>query len=127
MKFSRITPLQERDTCMALTSLFLVLFCFLSEKEYVFISIAILVVGMVFPKFYKPIAYFWYGLANILGNFVSKILLTLVWICILFPVAFSRRLLGKDPMQLKQWKTNQHSCFHIRNYTYKPSDLEHPY
>ena len=39
----------------------------------------------------------------------------------------ARRLLGRDPMQMKKWKRGQDSVFYDRNHHFTASDVEHPY
>lgn len=86
-------------------------------------AIAMLLMGMIFPNSMKPLAKLWYGLAEILGSVVSKIILVLVFVLVVVPVAVMRQLMGKDAMLLKQWKQSKSSCFVERNHSYSSEDL----
>lgn len=118
-----ISPLQCRDTCLALTLLLLIIFIFSNKIIFCYLAMAMLLMGMIFPNSMKPLAKLWYGLAEILGSVVSKIILVLVFVLVVIPVAAIRQLMGKDAMLLKQWKQSKSSCFVVRNHSYKSEDL----
>lgn len=124
------TPINReraRDTGMAITLIFLLLGFFSKNDLYFKIAIPILIIDMAVPIVYKPLAYVWFGLAHILGTVVSKILLLIVFSLVVMPMAFLRRMMGKDPMFLKAWKVNNQSAFTVRNHLYTPSDIQKPY
>jgi len=39
------------------------------------------------------------------------------------PVALIRKMMGKDTLRLRQFKKDNHSVFHERNYTFTVKDL----
>lgn len=123
MQNENVSPLQCRDTCLALTLLLLIIFCFSDKIIFCYLAIAMLLMGMIFPNALKPLAKLWYGLAEILGSVVSKIILIFVFVLVVAPIAIIRQLIGKDAMLLKQWKQSESSCFVERNHTYKSEDL----
>jgi multisubunit Na+/H+ antiporter MnhG subunit len=92
-----------------------------------FAALAILIVNMIWPPFFKPIARLWIGLSFLLGTMMSKILLTVVFVLIVTPVGVVRKWLGADAMQLKKWKKDTSSVFSVRRKIYQPGDLEKPY
>lgn len=53
------------------------------------------------PPVFRLIYRMWIRLAVILGYFVSRILLTLVFIFVVTPTGLIRRMMGKDPMERK--------------------------
>jgi len=77
--------------------------------------------------FYYPFAILWFGLSNLLGTIVSKILLSIVFFIIVLPVALLRRMLGKDSLLLKKFKKSSESVMKTRNQTYVATDLEKPF
>ncbi|MDR9415209.1 MAG: SxtJ family membrane protein [Gracilimonas sp.] len=66
----------------------------------------------------------WYKLAEGLGWFNSRVLLSLVYFLIVTPIALLFRLFGNDPLRLKD---NKGSLFEFRVHTYKKEDLENPW
>lgn len=125
--FSKITKLQERDTCLALAFLLLLLWLFTRNEIFVFASMAMLLFGMVWSTGMKPFAYVWFGLSMLLGKVMSKVLLSIVYILLVLPVAFVRRLIGKDALGLKRFGSHSDSCFVKREHTFVAQDLVNPY
>lgn len=118
---------RARDTGMAVVLILLLLELFIGTGIYFKISIPVLILNMTVPQIFYPIAYIWFGFAQILGTIVSKILLFVVFSIIVLPVALLRRLLGKDTLLLKKWNTNNDSVFKTRDHLFSSSDIEKPY
>jgi len=113
---------------MAAVLIFLLLELFLKTGLYYKIAIVLLVINMLIPKFFIPFAILWYGLSNILGSFVSKVVLTIVYFLVVLPVGFIRTNLGgKDLLLLKKYKRNTDSVMTNRNHLFSVDDIEHPY
>lgn len=121
------TDAQTKDTGLAMT-LILMLVIYFSEK-YVLVlpAIAVLVLTMTLPAVFKPLAFLWFGVSNILGMVVSRILLTAVFFVVATPVGLMMRMTGKDSMQVKAWKNGADSVFSKRDHTFTANDLEQPY
>ncbi|MDR1291010.1 MAG: DUF5989 family protein [Planctomycetaceae bacterium] len=92
------------DTGQALVLLCLVIFLFTSSRIFLTLALILLVINMVCPVVVKPAALVWFGLAEVLGFVVSRIVLTVVFVLLVLPVGFVRYLMGCDPFQLKKWK-----------------------
>lgn len=121
-----ITKLQERDVCLALTFLFLVLWYFFNTPILVYLAMAILLLGMVWPTVMRPFAVVWFGAAHRIGKLMSIILLTFVWFILVLPVGTARRVMGKDAMHLKWWRKGM-SALVVREHIYGKQDLINPY
>lgn len=123
----RITRDQARDTGLAMVLLSLIL-GFLTDADWFFVlAIPLLVLTMIAPRVYRPLAYAWLGLSHLLGTVVSRILLTLVFFVIVLPVGLLRRLLKKDSLHLKEFGRGKESVMRIRDHMYVPSDIDKPY
>ena len=122
-----ISKIKERDTCLALTFLLLILWFFIRSDIFVYIGMGMLLFGMIWPRGMQPLAYIWFGLSMILGKIMSIFVLTIIYVIILLPVAIIRRLIGKDPLGLKKFGVGKGSCFVERNYTFVADDLTNPY
>ena len=123
----KITANQAKDAGMALTLIFL--FIGLINKQFWPFKIAfvVLIINMAWSKFYYPFAVLWYGLADILGKVVSKVILTVVFFIIVTPVALLRKLLNKDSLQLKSFKKNTDSVMKTRDHVFIKADIEQPF
>ena len=77
--------------------------------------------------FYKLLAIIWLGFSQLLGTVVSKNILTIVYILMVIPVGTFRRLIGKYPLQLSEFKKGTNSTMKSRNYNFSSKDTEYPY
>ena len=122
-----ISKKEASDTGMAATLIFLLIGFFTKNVLFYKLAIPVLVINMTYPMFYYPLAVVWLGLTQILGTIVSKILLSIVFILMVVPVGVFRRLLGKDALQLNQFKKGNDSVMKTRDYSFLAEDIEKPY
>ena len=59
----------------------------------------------------KPFAYFWFGLSIILGNIMSKVLVSIIYILIVIPFGLLMKAVNKDAMKLNEFKKDKTSLF----------------
>lgn len=123
----KITPLQERDTAFALVLILLICWLVWHSAWFIYLAMCVCVLTMIWSGFMRPLAWIWFGLALALGSVMSKVLLTVVWTLLVLPVGFFRRLMGRDPLKLKKWRSNEGSYFDTRDHTYAADDLKHLY
>ena len=123
----KITPLQCRDSCLALTFLLLLIWFFTKNAYPVYAAILLLLIGMVVPVAMQPLAWVWFGLSHLLGQVMSRLLFGIVWLLLVLPVGLLRRLLGKDALRLRLWKRSDASCFVERAHVFTAEDLKTPY
>ena len=126
-KIKKITSLQCRDTCLALTFLLLLIWLFTKNAYLVYAAMLLLLIGMVIPISMKPLAWAWFGLSHLLGQVMSRVLLGIVYVLLVLPMGIIRRLLGKDSLRLKLWKHDDASCFVERPHVFAAEDLKNPY
>jgi hypothetical protein len=116
-----------KDSGLALVLICLICYQVWKQPFLIPAAIGLLLVAMTYPLIFKPFARLWFGLSMMLGTIVSRIVLTVIFFAIIYPVALLRRLMGKDPMQLKGWKKGRESVFRRRDHRYELEDMEHPY
>jgi len=121
------TPDQARDTGLALTLLCLLIVQFGHAYKLVPLAMLFLVITMVWPKAFKPLAGLWFGLAHLLGTIMSNVILTVLFFILVTPIGLIRRMLGADSLQLKQWKKGEDSVFAVRADLVQKKDLQTPY
>jgi ABC-type phosphate/phosphonate transport system permease subunit len=122
-----ISKAQAQDTGLAAVLILLLIAFFRESVALVGPAIAVLVLDMIWPDFFRPFGFVWFSLANVLRKIVSTILLTVVFIFIATPIGLLRRLSGADPMLGKRWKDGGASVFITRDHLYSGRDLERPY
>lgn len=125
--FGKTTVDQAKDTGLALTLILLLIAYFGKHYGLIPFAIGAIALTMICPVIFKPLAVVWFGLSHLLGNIVSKIILTLIFILIVTPVGLIRKMFGADPMMLKPWNQDGGSVFLKRDHTFSPKNLEKPY
>jgi len=118
---------QARDTGMALVLICLIAAYWGHHPRFLPLAMVILILTMAAPQIFRPLAVFWFGLSHIMGNVVSKVVLSLVFFLVVTPIGLMRRWAGKDSLQLRQWKKDQGSVFVTREGVIQAEDLENPY
>lgn len=121
------TPDQARDTGLALTLLCLILVYFWQAYRLVPLAMVFLVITMVWPRAFQPLAGLWFGLAHVLGTVMSTVILTVLFFILVTPIGLIRRVFGADSLQLKQWKKGEASVFQVRADLIQKKDLQAPY
>lgn len=69
----------------------------------------------------------WLSLSHLLGTIMSKLLLSVVFACVVTPMGMCRRILGKDPLRLRQFKIGTGSVMVTRNHQFVDVDIEKPF
>ncbi len=118
---------QAKDTGMALALICILVGYFGKHPRLMFLAIVVLVADMVWPNIFFYPAKAWFGIANVMGTVMSKIVLTVLFYGMVTPLGLLRRMGGSDPMQKSQWKNGNASVFKARDHTYKREDIERPY
>lgn len=105
------------------TGLVVLYFIFKSQYPYFLVAAAVIgVFSLAIPVFGDLVVKGWYKIAEVLGAINGKILLSLVFFVVLFPVAVIAKLTKKNPLHLKKEDTD--SVFTERNHKYSAKDLE---
>ncbi len=127
MKRKKMTIDQAKDTGLAVM-LILLLFVYIGGYNYLILPIIfVLLLIMIWPAIFKPLARLWFGLSHLLGNIISKIVLSIIFYIVVTPIGLFRKLLGADSMRVGKWKQSNESVFLERNHTYSTNDLKKPY
>ncbi|MCE7064475.1 SxtJ family membrane protein [Dyadobacter sp. CY326] len=101
----------------------LVVLFFVFKSQYFLIAAAVVgVLSIAIPAAGDLIVKGWYKIAEILGAINGRILLSIVFFVVLFPVAIIAKLGKKNPLALK--REAKDSVFVERNHKYAAKDLE---
>jgi hypothetical protein len=122
-----ITLDQARDTGQAMALLCLIILIFFKQASFAGITLIVLLVNMLRPQLYKPLAKWWFALSNLLSRIIPRILLGILFYLMVTPVGLLRRVLGKDPLQLKKWKKGRESVLRERDHTLSAKDIINPF
>ena len=102
-------------------------FFFWKEKEsfqlFLTIGITLFAVGIVIPVILKPVYWVWMVFATVLGWFMTRVILSLLFYVILTPIGLIARSFGKQFLDLKwnktdstYWNYHSESIFKKENY-----------
>jgi hypothetical protein len=122
-----ISKKQASDSGMALVLILLLIGLFTGNAVYYTVAIPVLIVNMVYPMVFKYFAILWFGFSRIIGTVVSGILLTGIYAIFVIPVGMIRKLMGKDPLYLREFKKSDASVLKSRNHLFQPEDLSKPF
>jgi len=118
---------EAKDTGLAMVLIFLLFTYFTNNYQFLNVSILLLLITMIWPGFFGPLSFIWFGLSRFLGTIVSNIILTFLFFLLVTPIGLIRRISGADSLYLNQWKKNEQSVFKVRNYKNTEKDLEKPF
>jgi hypothetical protein len=121
------TKEQAKDTGMAMVLICLLLGYWGKFPKFLPASLALLLINMIWPNAFRPLATLWFGLAHIMSSVVSRVILTVLFFLLVTPIGLMRRLMGADALKLKQWKQGRDSVFVMREGAIQGKDLENPY
>ncbi len=117
---------QAKDTGLAGVLVCLLLAWWTGLDAWLFAGMGVLLAAMTLPDLFRPLAFFWFGLAELMGALVGRVLLGLLFFLLIIPIGLLRRAFGTDSLKLKDFDKNQESVF--RDRTDDPvADMERPF
>lgn len=80
-----------------------ILFLYQKERYFYFLSCALLFfgLGIFFPLVLKPIQKLWMSLSVLMGWFMTRVILTIVFCLVVVPLGILIKILGKDLLNIK--------------------------
>ena len=102
-------------------------FLFWKEKDlfqiFFTMGAVLFIFGSILPVFLKPIHWIWMIFATILGQFMTHVVLSLIFYMIITPIGIFSRLFGKKFLSLRMdktystyWNYHQRIVFERKNY-----------
>ena len=103
----------------------LLVFYFIFEiTALIIIALCLIILSLISKLFGRKVIWLWFKLAEGLGYVSSRILLSVIFYLMLFPIALLYRLFNKDALVLKR-KTGTY--YTERDHEYVSHDLENPW
>lgn len=114
---------KSKAQLVIVTGLVIFSFIFKSATTYLLYTAGIVGVLCIFlPIFGDLLVKVWFKIAEGLGWFNSRVILSVLFFVFLWPIAALYRLATKNPMGIKRPEGN--SMYIERNHTYLPKDIE---
>jgi len=95
-----------------------------NDQVLVPIALGLMLVGLISKWLSAKIIWLWFKLAEGMGYVMSRVILSVVFFLLLFPLAVLYRLFNEGSLKLQN---KGGSTFTVRQHTYKASDLENPW
>ncbi|MBU4263839.1 MAG: hypothetical protein KKC76_18440 [Proteobacteria bacterium] len=124
MKYVDVTDGQCKDGGLAIMLILLLVAWFGERPVYAGPVIVVLLITMIRPVFFKPLAWLLFRVSAVLEKIASRVILTFIFVFMVTPVGICRKMLGHDPMRLKQWHVSHQSSFQDRKHKFTAADLE---
>jgi hypothetical protein len=119
------TPRYKHLESIAVLVLVLSIAAWYYKKPWCFaVAAGLAITGLLLPAVARIIYIGWMKLGIAMGFISSKVILTLVFVCVVIPLGFISRKLGKSSVQLKP---GGKSLFNTRNHTFSKEDMENPW
>jgi len=115
----------NKDAIPAITLLFLLLFLAFQNQFFIYLAIAFILISFLWKGFSEAANFIWQKLGEAVGKVTGTVILTLIFFVVVFPMSLGMKLLGKDPMKLKQPRGN--SNFDLLERKIIKADLQNPY
>lgn len=107
------------------TVLYLI-FRFVGESKdhpwMLFTAAGVVILGLGIPALGYWIHFGWYKLAEGMGFVMSRVMLTIVFFLVVFPMGFLARIMTRK--DLLKFKKRNDSYYNERNHLYEPKDME---
>lgn len=116
---------KNQETILAIVLGLLVIQLFTGYKNLIIISVVLLAIPIFSMTVAGWITWAWLKLSHVMGYVMSKLILSVIFFLVLFPVSLAFRVFGKSGLQLN--KSDNDTYYSQRDHTYVPSDFEDPW
>jgi hypothetical protein len=123
----RFNQKENIDSGLALVLILLLSGLFWKLVWPIKVSVFCILIIMIKPLLIYPFTFIWLNISDLLGKIMSRVILTVVFIFVLVPVGFVRKISGKDNLKLNQFKKSDKSVFVERDHTFTKEDMMNPY
>jgi DNA integrity scanning protein DisA with diadenylate cyclase activity len=121
--FPTITKLQTVEFAQVAVLVLIGFALYYKNHNLIIAALVVTLISLVVPKIFYPFAVGWFGLSKILSAVSSKILMAMVFLVIVVPVGFFRRLTGVDNLKIRQFKKSRQSVMVNRDHLYTEADF----
>ena len=109
------------ETLLVLTGAMVLFFWIYIKKIFLLLALLFVVIGIASPYLSRKISWLWLKFSEVIGNVMSKVILSIIFFLFLIPLAFVSRIFRKDNLGLKKKETSYYSN---RDHLYMSKDLE---
>lgn len=121
MDKNKLDKAKALETLLVLVGALVIFFWVTQKKIFLLLALLLILIAIVSESLSMLIAKGWLKLGSLMGMVMSKVILTVVYFIVLFPVAMLYKLTGKDNLALKRKESSYYS---IRNHVYSKKDMD---
>lgn len=111
------------ETALSITAGFLALYLWIGHPRLLYVAFGVAFIGLFWPRAANLLHRGWMLLAEGLGWFNSRVLLSVLFFVFLTPIAWFARALGRSSVELRRRKEGE-SYYVVRDHAYTREDLE---
>ena len=115
---------RQKETILTIAAGFLVLFLIIDSRWMLYLSLGILIIGVISDTLTFAVHTGWFWIAEKMGYVMSRIILGITFLFVLLPVGTAARFFRKDFMMLRKRKD---SYYHTRDHVFSRDDLKDPW
>ena len=123
----KVTKEEAKDVGLAFSLVFLVVGYLKSYDYFLVLAIVTSIANIIIPSIYTPFVLPLRRIGDIVGGYVTKIMLSILFMIMVTPLGILLRIFGKDPLQLRKWKKDSSSVFVVRDHMFDSEEIERPY
>ena len=75
---------------------------------FIGIGVVVGVIGLIGTKLALPPYWVWLGIAYVMGNIMSRVIVAAIYFLVLTPMSLLNKLVGRDKLQLKRRQTDSY-------------------
>jgi hypothetical protein len=109
------------ETHLVIATAWVIIYWRTSLELFLYLSITIGLIGIFIPFLAQLITKGWFKLATALSFVMSRIILSILFFLLLFPISLLYRIGRKDKLQIKKAES---TTWVTRNHTYIGKDME---
>lgn len=118
--------IKDLESVVALAAALIIISVVFNIVLLIYISLFLLISSLIMKTITSRVMCAWLTLSHALGSLNSKFILTIIFFCVLTPIAIVYRLVVKDPLQLRGNKSAK-SYYRTRNHLFEKKDFEVPW
>ena len=122
-----VTPEKNKDTGFVILLGLIVWHLYSGNRLPLQAAVLCGIVALAIPVVLTPVSFVWYGVSEAAGGIISRVLLCVIFFCIVTPVGAARRLTGHKGLLMERWKKGRESVFGERNKRFGAADIENPF
>lgn len=127
MMQTKLSKEQIKDVVIIITLVMMFFAVFQGIETFYLASFIILLVGLLLPVLFKPVALVWFGFSHYLGIVMNTLILSVVFFLIIFPIGALKRIFTQNNLGMNGWKKGNGSVFEKKHKLYQETDLNHPF